>query len=203
MRRTGVALGIALLGLAAGAAAQAPSTVPERVAPAPGVDVATHFAPWTLTSVTPPEIDAETVRNGPCGKPACTEWNIDPVVGFEPLDGGCGTAQVTTRVTITYRLPIWAPATPPSAQMEAWWPRQFASILAHEGGHRDLAVETANAIQELLVALPPEPSCEEMRALAKEEALRLIEAGNRLQREYDVLREAEIRAAIRAGLGPP
>jgi predicted secreted Zn-dependent protease len=190
--------GLSLLLLLAGAARAQDAVVPERVEPAPGVTVETSYSPWILTAVTPPEIDAETAAHGPCGKPACTEWNIDPVLGFEPMEGGCGPSEISTRVTVIYRLPRWLPATPPTARMQAWWPGQLAHILVHEGGHRDLAVTTANAIQEMLEALPPERSCEEMQALAKSEALALIAEGNRLQRDYDAREEAALRAAMKS-----
>ena len=168
--------------------------MPELVAPDAGVTVPTSFVPWTLTASTPQELEAEQIAKGPCGKLACTEWSIDPTFSFQPSEGGCGATAISTKVTVIYRLPTWEPAQPVSARAREWWRRKLPNILAHEGGHRDLAVATANQVQRALSTLPPETSCPLLVKRARDEAGRRIEAGEQRQRDYDARTEAELRA---------
>ena len=75
-----------------------------------------------------------------------------------------------------------------------WWQRKLPDILAHEGGHRDLAVATGNELQRALSSLPPEASCPLLVKRAREVAGRLTQKGEQRQRDYDASTEAELRA---------
>jgi predicted secreted Zn-dependent protease len=156
--------------------------------------VPTSFAPWTITASTPQELEAEQIARGPCGRLACTEWSIDPTFSFRPAGQECALTVVSTKVTVTYRLPIWEPARPLPSRAREWWRRKLPYILAHEGGHRDLAVATANQLQRALSSLPPETSCPLLVKRARDEAGRQIQKGEQRQRDYDARTEAELRA---------
>jgi predicted secreted Zn-dependent protease len=183
----------ALAVLAAPALAEPNPVVPERVAPAAGVTVPTTFQPWTLTASTSREFRLEEVR-GPCGRLACTEWSIDPTFSFEPAGRVCALTAVSVKVSVNYRLPRWEPARPvPAETLENWRNTQLPKILAHEGGHRDLAVETANIVHAALSALPPEPTCAGMVGRARGLALRLLGEGENRQRDYDARAVEELR----------
>jgi predicted secreted Zn-dependent protease len=166
--------------------------VPERVAPIAGVTVPTTFQAWTLTAATVADVELHQFH-GPCGRLACTEWSIDPKFSFEPFGAECRVTTVTVQVSVNYRLPDWQPSRPPPPDMQAFWRREEPRILEHEGGHRDLAVDTANRVHAELSALPSGPTCKELVGRAQGLALRLIGEGEQRQRDYDANTEERYR----------
>jgi predicted secreted Zn-dependent protease len=170
--------------LAARVSAEPDPVVPERVAPVAGVTVPTTFEPWTLTAATVRDVELHQFH-GPCGRLACTEWSIDPTFAFAPDGSVCKLTTSAVKVSVNYRLPSWQPSRPAEADMKAFWRREWAEILEHEGRHRDLAVETANQVQTALSALEPAPKCAELIERAKALAFRLIDEGEQRQRDFD------------------
>ena len=198
MRRRRAALGLAVVALASRAFAGATDPlVPASVAPAPGVTVPTSFEPWTMTAATPQAFEAERIEKGPCdGRLACTEWSIEPTFSFQPDGGQCAVTTIGVKVSVRHRLPTWEPSQPLPPSAETWWRRVLPEIIAHEGGHRDLAVETGNRLMAALSALPAEATCPLLVKRARSEATRLIEEGEQRQRDYDAKTERAHRRSL-------
>lgn len=184
--RLGCVLGLALVasGGAVSAGAENPS-VPEHIAPMAGVTVPTSFEPWTMTASTRSDLLHEWMTRGPCQTLACTDWILEPKFAIWQVGPECAIRDVSVKVSVIYHLPIWQPARPVPDGARAWWRRTLPDVLAHEGGHRDRAVATGNRLREALAALPPGPTCAELTLRGKAVARRVIEEGERGQRQYD------------------
>jgi predicted secreted Zn-dependent protease len=83
---------------------------------------------------------------------AVTSWDIHYGYDVSNDDGKCAVKSVKTDVEIVYRLPRWT-RLGSDPKMDAVWEKYMAHLKRHEFGHKDIAVQTAGEINEILASL--------------------------------------------------
>lgn len=102
----------------------------------------------------------------PDGRPK-PEFNTEGALslGYKltPLErGGCRLENVAVGITITTRIPRWAPPENARADVRERWAKVDEGMHAHERGHRNNLVTMAEDLRNRLLALAaePAPDCE-------------------------------------------
>jgi predicted secreted Zn-dependent protease len=112
----------------------------------------------TKTPVPPPE------QMGGLHVDAYTSWTITWRAAHLEGDGGCYPSGLTVEATIVEVLPTWAPQEGAPEALVSDWGRYAQAVRAHEDGHRDIALEGAQAALDVLSALGPQPDCAALSA---------------------------------------
>ncbi|EKE75683.1 DUF922 domain-containing protein [Gallaecimonas xiamenensis] len=111
---------------------------------------------------------------------AQTAWNASYRLGFASSPGQCRLASMEVTFSVTINLPQWLD--PPPALLERW--QAFSShVKDHEYSHRQYAVDMVKALKRRLLALPPGPDCDSLKATYR-----------RIKDELEAERDAKDRA---------
>jgi predicted secreted Zn-dependent protease len=119
---------------------------------------------------------------------AVTSWDIHYGYDVSNDDGNCAVKSVRTDVEIVYRLPRWT-RYGSDPKLDALWEKYMVHLKRHEFGHKDLAVQAAGEINEILASLG---SYKKESALEKD-ASRLTEEKLQKLKESQVDYDAETR----------
>lgn len=103
-------------------------------------------------------------------------WNTSAV-------GLCEIRSITTHLSVTMTLPRLASSTPEGA---AEFDRYFAALMAHEQGHRSIALEAARQVDRTIAGLRPMADCRQLEAEANAAGMAILEAAKRRELDYDV-----------------
>lgn len=114
-----------------------------------------------------------------------TNWKVKWDYDYNRGGDACSAAAFRVTVDIIFRLPKWVSNGEAPQQLVDKWNNYMKSLLLHEIGHRDRAVEAANELTRIIAELPPARTCSELdRAVNSISTARL----NKLiadQEEYD------------------
>jgi predicted secreted Zn-dependent protease len=91
-----------------------------------------------------------------------TSWKVKWDYGYDRAPRTCSADAFRVTVAITFRLPKWARAGDAPQQLVDKWDSYMKNLLAHENGHRDMAVEAAADLSRAVAELPPALSCDEL-----------------------------------------
>jgi predicted secreted Zn-dependent protease len=91
-----------------------------------------------------------------------TSWKVKWDYGYDRAPQTCSPDSFRVTVAITFRLPKWT--RPPDApqQLIDKWDTYMKNLVAHENGHRDMAVEAASELSQAVAELPPALTCDEI-----------------------------------------
>lgn len=91
-----------------------------------------------------------------------TTWEVDWKYGHASSPDACVADAVQTSVAIRIRYPRWVrDAQAPPALVEKW-DRYLESLVEHESGHRDMAVEAAADLARAISTVQPSRHCAEL-----------------------------------------
>ena len=126
----------------------------------------------------------------------CT-WDIKYRYDVRKQDGLHSIKSATTDVSIVYRFPKWTPpATAPEPVVNSW-KRYIDKVHEHEFGHRDLAVKSAEEINEALAAIGSFTSERELNREAKKAVQATLKKLKEVQIAYDDhTRHGETQGAV-------
>jgi predicted secreted Zn-dependent protease len=97
----------------------------------------------------------------------------------------CRIVEVVVAVASQILLPRWRPpADAPRALIESW-SRSLDALRVHERGHRDIAIQGAQTIDQAVALLPAMKACAKLEKAAKRTAEIVIEDTRRRQERYD------------------
>jgi predicted secreted Zn-dependent protease len=115
-----------------------------------------------------------------------THWKMKWDYGRERTPQACAADSFRVTVDVIYYLPKWARLGDAPQQLVDKWDDYMNSLLTHETGHRDLAIEAAADLTRAVAELPPAATCAELdrqvQALGRERMNRLKVD----EKEYDV-----------------
>lgn len=114
-----------------------------------------------------------------------TDWHIEWRACLEAHGKGCRVSGVVSTVNVTYTLPRWADREAAPPHLRERWDRYITSLVAHEKGHGTIARHVAGMIDESLVGLVDDGSCDALTAEAGRRVEGVMQRGENLQREYD------------------
>jgi len=114
-----------------------------------------------------------------------TAWRWKLQYGYDRTPGSCAADSFQVVLEITYRYPKWVRSDDVEQTLIAKWEDYLNNLVAHENGHRDLAVEAATDLSRAVAVLQPAGSCAELdrqvQALGRERMVRL----NADEQDYD------------------
>src|SRR5437899_6950641 len=82
-----------------------------------------------------------------------TSWKIDWTFTTSSSDAGCSVQSFQTKTAITITLPRWSPPSDADADLKENWNKYLQSLLAHEDGHKRIALAAASEIRKKVNAL--------------------------------------------------
>ncbi|ACH37559.1 protein of unknown function DUF922 [Citrifermentans bemidjiense Bem] len=119
---------------------------------------------------------------------ALTSWDINFSYDIAQDASGYRVKSATTNVDIEYRLPrVGASCTDP--ELNLVWARYSERLQQHEFGHKNLAIQAASEINELLASLPAFPTADALAA----EITRVTDEKFRVLKEKQVGYDDETR----------
>jgi predicted secreted Zn-dependent protease len=114
---------------------------------------------------------------------AHTDWHVNWHYQYRaPPGGGCAIESARTELTTTIILP--APSDPAIAHDPAFVV-YLAALKVHEQGHYHIGLNTAAAIDEGILALPPQADCATLAAAANELANTQLAHARQVEDGYD------------------
>lgn len=119
------------------------------------------------------------------GWTAYAGWDTDWQFWWQASGSSCDVTrgEVELQARITY--PAWDPPEGVAPAVVARWARFIADLTTHELGHITIALQGADAIDELLDAGSSAPTCEQVEREANRAASRLHDRFERLNARYD------------------
>jgi predicted secreted Zn-dependent protease len=132
---------------------------------------------------------------------ALTSWDINFAYDIARDGSGYRVKSATTNVDIEYRLPrVGTSWTDPGLNLV--WGRYLERLQQHEFGHKNLAVQAASEINELLASLPAFPTADALAA----EITKVTDEKFRVLKEKQVgyddeTRHGETQGAVLPGHG--
>jgi predicted secreted Zn-dependent protease len=114
-----------------------------------------------------------------------TRWRVTWDYGYERTPHACSADFFRANVEITIRYPKWVRTDDDPSPLQEKWDSYLASLVTHETGHRDMAVEAVQDLTRTIADMPAAPTCEELdrkiRSLCHERMQKL----NDNAKEYD------------------
>ncbi|MEH6565874.1 MAG: DUF922 domain-containing protein [Halopseudomonas sp.] len=104
---------------------------------------------------------------------------------WESTPGQCRLSSASTEVSVTSHMPRLLPDATRPASVQQQWDSYLLALQAHQDGHVELALDYARQIEQALLALPPQTSCEQLSQSANAAGQRLLNAMGSADREYD------------------
>lgn len=99
-------------------------------------------------------------------------------------DGTWYIDRVFTKVDVTFTMPRWADYQKAGWDQQQKWDKFYKSLMEHENGHKDIAIEAAKKVENELLKLNF-PSEKMLKEAAKSKAWRIIKNSWVLQKQYD------------------
>ena len=197
-RAAAAALGALALG-AAGCAAQKPG-LETHVRPCPpeiaatvtamgGVSVVSKCMYYDVDGRTAAELRRFMSTQGPTDETGTYDAYTSFALryGFEDVSGpgGCRTGPVAVELYLAHILPEWRTERDAPPDLRGRWGHFTERLGAHEVGHADISVRTANELAYKLRRLPVYPTCAALRDAAHEAFVDVVTMLTTRQRHYD------------------
>jgi predicted secreted Zn-dependent protease len=169
--------------------------------PAPGVHLTSRTVFYALRGTTLGELRQAMHRIGPIddgGHRSAFTWGMFAWhFPYARGDDGCRTGPVSVEVEVTQTYPEWIDRAGAASAVEREWNRWMFALTAHENGHREILVTTAQQIARFLAALPPQSSCDEANAIANRVGGELVARMRAQHADYDQKTEHGIKTGAK------
>jgi predicted secreted Zn-dependent protease len=107
-----------------------------------------------------------------------TSWDIRWNYGYDREHQSCSADSFTVTIQVTIRYPKWIPADDASPSLVEKWNTYMQSLVEHETGHRDMAVEAAADLSRVVAEIAPAATCADLdrdvRTAARNRMKRLL-----------------------------
>lgn len=143
------------------------------------VDGESLSAVWQEISYKAPQV----LRNGSWQAETRIRYRWD--VQYVAVGTGCVAKRPMVDVAVTIVLPEWRAARLAAPATQAAWQLYRERLREHEEQHRNIALETANALDSLLRNAPRSLSCDGLSARLDAAADRILAEERRRQNHYD------------------
>ena len=116
---------------------------------------------------------------------AKTKWKVRWRFKYETDDGRCTLTRAQVTADVSYVLPRWPGLDSGAPEIQAKWRTMIQALTAHEENHGKNGIETGKKVERALLALPPAPDCDALKASISATTQRLIAEGNAWDDAYD------------------
>ncbi len=108
-----------------------------------------------------------------------TSWKVKWDYAYNRDSQACFADSFKVSIEITFRLPKWVCKGKAPQSLVDKWDSYIKNLIAHENGHRDIALKAADELGRTIAELPPASTCadldREVQALSRERIKRLDE----------------------------
>ena len=139
------------------------------------------------------EIETELSRRGPQVKstgrrhPGATRMEFTTRLGYAENSGSCRIVQANVTVKAKVILPRWSRPKRAGQDVRLIWDTLSADIKRHEESHVSIAKNYARDLEQALLKLGRQSTCQIAAQKAKETTNRLLEKHDRAQEQFDVI----------------
>jgi predicted secreted Zn-dependent protease len=91
-----------------------------------------------------------------------TSWHIRWDYDYERVPHACSAKAFQATVDLISRFPKWMRTDDDPQQLTAKWKSYMKSLVAHEKGHRDMAIRAVTELTRAVAELPSAPDCAEL-----------------------------------------
>lgn len=116
-----------------------------------------------------------------------TNWHISWKYRYMNINFRCMIKSVATTVKITYLYPRWTGRSFAPRELTEKWDRFMSALIQHEQGHRNIAVEAASRIEEVISRMTPRTDCRELDSEANAQGYHMLEECKKSQANYDAV----------------
>jgi predicted secreted Zn-dependent protease len=117
---------------------------------------------------------------------ALTSWWVKWHFYWNTEAGLCKLTRVNTDVEIKFTLPKLMPESVANEEAKQRWDSYYPALIAHENGHRDIAIEAAAEIETALLDMEAHDNCKRLEKDANQLAHRIIDDYSARQKQYDM-----------------
>ena len=114
-----------------------------------------------------------------------TQADISWEFRYRESGGRCRVVSATVTLNVTITLPEWTPPSGATRALRDRWDRFLGALTAHEQGHVDIALATAQRIEDALWRAPTQRSCKGYDDVLGRIANDLFDAAEVEQKKFD------------------
>jgi predicted secreted Zn-dependent protease len=142
---------------------------------------------YALTGAAVEEIHADLARKRPWKQEVdgFTGWKIDWSYRTEAADSECRLQSFEVKTEITITVPRWIPPAEADEGTKRSWATYINGLLAHEEGHKRIALAASNEVRRRLQQLTSATTCDALAARIKRDATEAVEEFKRREKAYD------------------
>ena len=148
------------------------------------------------------ELDAALNARGPTvmgassHHPAATRIRFGGQATYLESEGLCRIGSVKVTVETQIILPRWRDRKHAQARLSEVWNMLAADIERHEAHHAEIARDHARQMEKAILALPPQPSCDQLQIKVDRESQLAIERHDAAQARFDAEEAANFQDRI-------
>jgi predicted secreted Zn-dependent protease len=158
---------------------------------AAGVVATKSYSYFDIKGKTADELDEQLSTRGPTANgssarhPGATKIRFGGDATYVQEGGRCRVRSARVTVHTKIIMPRWNKRKGASKQLSMIWDALSSDIKRHEERHAEIAEAQARVMEQKILALPPQPTCDRMQELVTEVSNRAIEEHDRLQARFD------------------
>jgi len=115
-----------------------------------------------------------------------TNWKLDWSFTTLSSDSDCQLQSFQTKTAITITVPRWIAPADVDPEFREKWNAYFRALLAHEDGHKRIALAAANELRKRIKDLSSAPTCAELQAALNRTANQVINEFKEREKAYDI-----------------
>lgn len=157
---------------------------------------------FTIHGKSAADLDRGLAHSGPVAggeqsrHPGAAQIRFAGDLGYKEAPGRCAVASARIKLTLKIILPSWAERRTATPSLGILWDTLASDIKRHEERHAEIAVQHAHAMEKALLALPPQPTCAQMRALANRTTDQQIALHDADQQRFDRVEMANFESRM-------
>lgn len=131
------------------------------------------------------EIRRDLNKKGPNSYDAYTKWFVRWNYTFNQRKGHCSIKSVSTNVDVFYTMPKLTNISSLPEHLQTKWKTYEKALFAHEEGHKNIGVRTAQDIERQIARMPTASNCKQLANNANRLGENIIKKYNAKEKEYD------------------
>lgn len=153
------------------------------------VKIEENLSYYDLQGLTKREIHQDLMRNGPRDGRRIIEGEVGDhfTVVFQPKRDGnvCRPFEELVTLRLKIQLPKWVDEERAASTVRTSWNQYMDKLLAHENGHKQIAISAAHTVHRIIHAAPAFRSCKELDAKIKRATKKVIAESEERQEAWD------------------
>ena len=146
---------------------------------------------YSITGQSALILTAEMDSKGPVGQdgqrhPAKTKWDLQWRFKQKESNAECTVESIGISLGITHTKPVWRDQKPASLALIDRWASFENALIKIQEYHADLALQAASEIEERVLKVTPQKSCEELEVMIEAIVYNIKEKYRKLKADYEI-----------------